>query len=478
MTELKLHYVRLIAILLIAVICALAFISLFSQMTVSTQGLEFEVRMQISNQGMTQVEIPPLGLIRANTHKTPVKILVRLENIDFNSVQKLLQEAPNQGQLLDELTSKVNSLIYVFAAKVMALAALGGAFGVLLVQRKNWHTLIQGVILALLVAAILLTGTYRTYNPSEFRNPHYEGVLRAAPWMVSFAEEALGKIETLGQQLQMVTTNLNGLFQQIDQLQPIGDDGNDLRVLHVTDIHNNPAALDFMDRVTELFGVDLIIDTGDISDFGTPLESMLLARLGNTPVPYLFVPGNHDSPEIIAQMQSLPGVTVLDGPMEILGLKVIGLPDPSSATSDVEPPTASEIPAYAAQIIQTLEDLGPIDIIALHNNHIAGRLAGHAPVILYGHNHQQVLERIDGSVLVNSGSTGANGLQGLQSSKASHYSVSLLHFRPNDHGKLIIVAVDSLKVDSLVGGFSLDRRLFTNGQEIEPAYSQGQGNQN
>lgn len=459
--------IKLIAPLVMAIIGALAFLSLFSQMNVNLQGLEFEVRAQISNRGTTQVEIPPLGLIRADTHKTPVKIVVRLENIDFNGIQKMLQEAPDQDQLLEEFSREINRLMIAFSVKVMALAAVGGAFGVVLCQRRNPWDIGRGVFIALLISAMLIAGTYRTYNPVEFRHPQYEGVLRAAPWMVSFAEEALGKIGTLGQQLQTVAANLNGLYQQIDQLQPIGNTEHDIRVLHITDIHNNPAAMDFVERVTELFQVDLIIDTGDISDFGTPLESLLLTRLSDTPVPYLFVPGNHDSPEIIAQMQSLPGVTVLDGIIEIHGLRILGVPDPSSASAAVEPPSTQEISYHAVRIIEVLSDTEAVDIIAIHNHRIAYWLAGSAPVIVFGHNHQQQVEKRSDSVLINSGSTGASGLQGLQSTRPSHYSVSLLHFRPTAESNMTLVAVDSLKVEHLIGGFSLNRQLFGNGQETE-----------
>ena len=457
--------IKLIAPLLMAVLGALVFLTLFSQMTIKVQGLEFDVRAQINNRGTTQVEIPPLGLIRADTHKTPVKIVVRLENIDFNEIQKMLQEAPDHNQLLEEVSQEINQVMIAFVIKVMALAAVGGAFGVVLSQRRNPWDFGRGVLIALLITAVLMAGTYRTYNYGEFRHPQYEGVLRAAPWMVSFAEEALSKIETLGQQLQTVAANLNGLYQQIDQLQPIGNTDQDIRVLHITDIHNNPAAMDFVERVTELFQVDLIIDTGDISDFGTPLESLLLTRLSDTPVPYLFVAGNHDSPEIITQMQSLPGVTVLDGIIEIHGLRILGVPDPSSASTAVEPPTTPEISDHAVRIMEVLSDTEAVDIIAVHNHRIAHWLAGSAPVIMFGHNHQQLVEKKSNSVLINSGSTGASGLQGLQSTRPSHYSVSLLHFRPTAEGAMTLMAVDSLKVEHLIDGFSLNRQLFGNGQD-------------
>ena len=48
--------------------------------------------------------------------------------------------------------------------------------------------------------------------------------------------------------------------------------------------------------------MDLVIDTGDLTDYGTAIETGLAGQIKTTKgVPYLFIPGNHDSPEVIQQ---------------------------------------------------------------------------------------------------------------------------------------------------------------------------------
>ena len=63
------------------------------------------------------------------------------------------------------------------------------------------------------------------------------------------------------------------------------------------------------------FDVKLIINTGDESEFGTRAEMTTeLPRAdpcADRDVPMIWVAGNHDSPETIAVMRSIPGVTVL-----------------------------------------------------------------------------------------------------------------------------------------------------------------------
>ncbi|KKM10241.1 hypothetical protein SY88_14315 [Clostridiales bacterium PH28_bin88] len=79
--------------------------------------------------------------------------------------------------------------------------------------------------------------------------------------------------------------------------------------------------MDLVGRIVTLFPVDAIVDTGDLTDYGTPLEALLVKRLGSIAVPYLFVPGNHDSPAVIQELEQLPNVKVLqEDPVYIKGL--------------------------------------------------------------------------------------------------------------------------------------------------------------
>src|SRR5687767_15987356 len=92
-----------------------------------------------------------------------------------------------------------------------------------------------------------------------------------------------------------------------------GEDQDTFRVLHVSDIHNNPAAFPFLREVAQQFQVEFIIDTGDLTDFGSPLEATIGREIARLPFPYVIVLGNHDSPTVGTALAQLPNVTVLDG---------------------------------------------------------------------------------------------------------------------------------------------------------------------
>ncbi|MTI86096.1 MAG: hypothetical protein FH756_19905 [Firmicutes bacterium] len=455
----------IMATILLTIMGMMLFVSLFGQTNFSLEAFQFRLALQFSEKGITQVEIPPLGLIKAHTHQTPVKIIVRLENIDLELLKEFVSDSPQQTKIISDIRSQSKHILTIYVFKLLLLSALGGAFGVFLIRRKGIIPLLQGALGGLILAVILLAGTYFTYDTREFQKPKYEGVLRAAPWMVSLAEQTFGKIETLTEKMQVVATNLYDLFEQIENLKPLTETANDIKVLHVSDTHNNPAGIEFIHSVARLFDADLIIDTGDISDFGTPLEALLLDRLKKLDKPYLFIPGNHDSPDIVEHLSQIPEVTVLDGLTEINGLRIIGFPDPASFGPDVVPPSIDDIPQYVDQIKEKLFQVpGGVNILALHNHDMAKELAGYAPVIVFGHNHQLAIETKRDSVLVNAGTSGASGIRGLQSFN-SPYSVVLLYFRRIDE-KIKLVAADSIKVNNLKQGFTLERKVFNKEKEL------------
>lgn len=444
----------------LAIAGALLMISLFGHLSFYIEALQFRVGVQFHETGYTRVELPPLGTVSAHTHDTPVLITLRLENIDPEPLQRLISEPPRRDELISQGKSVLRRVAVLFILKLLALAMLGGVLGIFLTRPAHPRKYITGLAAGFLLVGTLFLGTYLSYNQSAFRTPQYSGVLRAAPWMVSMAQETLGKIETLSDQLEQVATGLNQFYSQVDELQPLEEDQDEFKILHISDLHNNPAGMDFILRVAKLFDVDMIIDTGDISDFGSPLETLLLDRLNGLEVPYLFIAGNHDSPSIVDKMATVPGVTVVNGLLEINGLVIYGVPDPSAAVNSVLPPDLSAIPRLVVQVMDKLEQLPHRpDLLLLHNDKMAQSLAGLAPVILYGHSHQLKVDTRDNSVMINAGTSGAAGIRGLQAVRIP-YSVVLLHLRPGEDGKLRLVAADTISVSDPGQGFSLERRRF------------------
>jgi hypothetical protein len=74
----------------------------------------------------------------------------------------------------------------------------------------------------------------------------------------------------------------------------------------------------------------VVVDTGDITTWGTEVESTTLSRIGDLKVPYVFVRGNHDSRLTQAAVAVNRNAVVLDGDVRrVGGLVVAGIGDPA-----------------------------------------------------------------------------------------------------------------------------------------------------
>ncbi|KJR99737.1 MAG: hypothetical protein VR68_08365 [Peptococcaceae bacterium BRH_c4a] len=452
--------VSALALYISAIMGALIFISILGQQSFRVEALRVRIGIQPAVSGYTTVDIPPLATIMAKTHATPIRIFIRLDRIDLQSAQKMMDNKQEHTGLMQKITGSFRTAAILFGLKILFLSAAGGAFGVFLWQRNIDLRHLQGALAASLTIGLFFLGTYTTYDINKFKNPEFDG-LKVAPWVISMAGQSLGKIDTLNNKMETIADNVSQLFNQIDELQTYDQDKEGLvKVLHVSDIHNNPAALTYIQRIAGVFKVDLIIDTGDITDYGTPLEGLLLERLAGLKVPYLYIPGNHDSPETANKMKSIPEVTVLNGStVTVKNMRIAGFPDPSSDTSDIEPPPLNMIPHLAGEIEKALlAQPDKPDILALHNHRIAQLLIGKAPVILYGHDHRLAVKEISETILIDAGSSGAAGLRRLQGDRTP-YTVVLQYYAPEGR-QMKLLAADTITVKNLDSGFQVERHIF------------------
>ena len=63
-----------------------------------------------------------------------------------------------------------------------------------------------------------------------------------------------------------------------------------------------PSASNWPARLAREFKVSLVIDTGDIDNYGSPIEAAVVRSQIPSSVPQLYVPGNHDSPAVVAAL--------------------------------------------------------------------------------------------------------------------------------------------------------------------------------
>jgi Icc-related predicted phosphoesterase len=178
------------------------------------------------------------------------------------------------------------------------------------------------------------------------------------------------------------------------------------RVLHVSDLHNRPAAFRLVSELGRALDPDLVVNTGDLSGIGGPFEIALLRALGRVGQPLVFVPGNHDSELTEREMRRL-GAEVLSEPRlaTVAGIRVWGRRDPNR-TVLFGPPYD---PGRARAI--TLEERPPEEapyVVAVHSERMVEAVPPGVPLVLCGHVHTPAVRSVDGALFVRPGSAGGD----------------------------------------------------------------------
>jgi len=265
--------------------------------------------------------------------------------------------------------------------------------------------------------------------------------------------------------LSRVAGDLADFYMKRDKGAAASGSGNYIRILHISDLHNNPIAAKMVCKLDSGLKLDLILDTGDITDIGMPLELRIIKSLKCLKEPHLFVTGNHDLPKSVEELSRDFGIKTLDGDMvEMKGLRITGFGsspmfEGGKIRSSVSRGAIADMNARALKALKSEREKP--DIIMVHYKEVADALAGEAPVILCGHVHSASVKHEKGSLIVNAGSAGASGVRYFIRSKKSKakYEVALITYRKTSARPVPLYA-DLIRFNERTGAFSLRRYPF------------------
>lgn len=440
-------------------------ISWFSAFSYPLGPFEVAIRVQFGAGPATEFALPPLGTVAARTHPTPLLIAVALQSVDLPLLQQFASDQSSLQSSLDALNADIRKIVRYFSVRVLLLGLIGAGVAVALVERRRHlaPALLSGWLATIFLLAGIGAATWLHYDIRAFAEPDFSGALRSAPWMLELVEEALLEADHLAERMTAIAGSMSALFAQVRQLQPVVPSPGDQTVLVVADIHTHPAAIGLIRGIVEAFEPAFVIDAGDLTDWGTPWEARLLQELASLPVPYLLVPGNHESPFILAQLAQAPNVILLEyGTVEVAGVTVAGIADPGArhASPRVDPIERQATANALAAMMAALE--APPDILVVHQPQLALPWFGRVPIVIAGHLHQPALQVSEGSVYLNPGSAGAAGLRGLERGTSLPYTLALLHLDKSGDG-IRAVAVDQITVSHVTTGFTIERRLIDGG---------------
>lgn len=437
-----------LAVAAVAVAGVLVGLSLGSRTPADVGPFRAEISLAPSWPGGTSVLIPPLGSLHLDSHDGPAQLTVRLEALDQARTQQMISDPGGIGRATQTVGEDLVDGVIRAGFGSLGAAVLGAMLLAALVFRDTRKVAVSGGLALVLVAGGMgvAAGTFRFTAVEE---PRYEGLLVNAPALVGDVRRIADEWEQYADQLQRMVANVSTLYTAASSLPVFEPDESQIRVLHVSDLHLNPNVWPIMRTVVREYDIDLIIDSGDIVDWGTGPESTYLDSIRLMGVPYVYVRGNHDSPLTEEAVDEQPNAVVLDDRVvEVGGLTIAGIGDPRfTPDQQTRPHTGEEASAAAQSVVEagatlaeTIRARGePVDIAVIHDPAGAGPLDGVVPLVLSGHRHEREVRDLvpppEGAApeaertrLMVQGSTGGAGLRGLEGEHPEPLALSVLYF--------------------------------------------------
>ncbi|HEV8625841.1 MAG TPA: metallophosphoesterase, partial [Acidimicrobiia bacterium] len=380
----------------------------------------------------------------------------QVDEVSINGLQEVLKTDDPGDRLRSEVAADLEPLLRAFAWRALAVAALAGALAGALVPRRRWTHALTGSAAGLAAVAILLGGAWRGYDAEAFDKARFEGPLERAPALLATVRKHVDDIDVVRKRVQVLGDQVADLYSVASNQVggPVG--GDEVRILHISDIHSNPLGLEVARRLAEHFKVAAILDTGDLTSFGLPVEGRLGDMVATMNVPYLLVPGNHDSTQNRQALAGVHNIQLLDGTVaEIGGVRILGVGDPAfTASNETSTDEAAAIKRERApEVAARVAEVRP-DVLAVHDPLLGEASEGHVPLIVSGHLHKNSAVRKNGTLVLTVGSTGATGLGSFTIDTGSPYEAELLHFVGRD-----LVAVDRIDLHGVGGAFRVERQI-------------------
>ncbi|MCZ2818625.1 metallophosphoesterase [Modestobacter sp. VKM Ac-2984] len=392
--------------LVLPLACAAAALRAFPYQA-TVQGVPFEVRgTLLSRPGLSadttlgSWEFPEVSGVPFGVHISPVDVdvlqLTRLAGGDLPGFVERMQ-ADFAAQLPRIATWLIAELVLGILAGLLIAAAINMSVRYLRGRPRRSdelrHRALQAAGAAAVTVAVAGYGVL-SYNPNWVRDSQLTGTLAAAQLFPSELNAYYSQSNKALDVLGSVVGIQAALQAQIDDAQT---PETALQIMTISDMHLS-ANYPLVARYAENYDVDLIINAGDESAFGTRQELTPAYLEGITALtsvaPMLWVAGNHDSPATVEVMRTIPGVTVLGdkvatedgyevtaGLVDAYGLTVAGLSDPrvyggpgryGADASDVVEPLQREAVREALGVREDEEIPADEEIVAADGDEAAG----------------------------------------------------------------------------------------------------------
>ncbi|MFE9461533.1 metallophosphoesterase [Streptomyces californicus] len=427
-------YLRALGMLAVVVLGAWLGLLAVGSIRTPVGPMDTTMTLRPSLTGGSKINVSPLGALELDSHVAPLRLDVDVDRLDPERSQALFDQPERFSNLQDEVTRDVAAGTRELAVRSCVAVVSGAAALGLVVYRRPRRALAAGGLALTLLAASGVSA-YATWNPKSVLEPKFSGLLSSAPSLVGDARSIVTEFDIYQQELARLVTNVTKLYDATSTLPVYQPDPGTIRVLHVSDIHLNPAAWHIIASLVEQYEIDVIIDSGDTMDHGSAAENGFLDPIRDLGAPYVWVRGNHDSRVTQEYLEKFRDVRVLDdgAAVNVGGLRIAGTGDASFTPDRTGPGSNKEAARLEGMRLATAlrdqERAGtPADIAVAHDPNTARETDGTVPLVLSGHYHRRINEQLKlGTRLKVEGSTGGGGLRAVQNEKPEKVHASVLY---------------------------------------------------
>jgi predicted phosphodiesterase len=351
--------------------------------------------------------------------------------------------------------------------RLVIVCTLAGLAGGLLVARRRkagprswwrtgWQTGLTGGAGGLAVTTLVLALVWSGYRADSFGEPRYTGALERAPAVVDAVRREFGDLDGMRGRLKVLAGQIGELSKVATGRLPAADP-DEVRILHISDVHLNPMGLEIAKNLSDTFAVEAVIDTGDLTSFGIDGESRIGDLVDEFDMRYYFVPGNHDSPENRAALARHDNLILVDGDVvEIGGVRILGVGDPGfTGLGGISHDAALGLRDDRAPDVAAMVERERPDVLAVAGLGLSEAAVGHVALVICGDIHERTEKEEDGTRVLTVGSTGATGLGSFTRDEQRPYEAEVLHFVG---GRL--TTLDYVTVKGPSGAFTVDRVVY------------------
>lgn len=413
-------------------------------------------------EGATTLFVPPLGTVEADTHISPLGITLTVTAVDPNALGRAVAGEVSRQFLEDEIEADLRGTAVRLAVQLAVGGIILGLVVAAILPHRTRATIVAGGMGGGLVLGIVLLLTASTFDVEAFQEPRFTGALERAPQVIAALDRRVESFGRLQSRYESAAGRLSDLLTLVAE--PARDPQEDsVAILHVGDVHSNPIGIEITSELARRFQVEAVVDTGDLTSFGQPVEARIGDLIARVPVPYFFVPGNHDSPVNRRALGKVKNVTLLDDDVvEVEGLEILGWGDPTfTASNELETEAGNEIRIEeAADVGAAVDDELP-DVLAVHDERLASESLGDVPLVIAGHTHERALEVVEDTTIMTVGSTGATGLGSFIVEADLAYEAEVVYFRDQEP-----VAYDYISFSGLGEEFEVERSTLVDPEPV------------